>query len=49
MIIFLAIMAAVFGTFVIGENNKEKRDAYSFCFAVSVLSGVAYKLIITIV
>lgn len=49
MIIFLAVMAAVFGTFVIGENNKEKRDAYAFCFAVSVLGGIAYKLITTIV
>ena len=48
MIIFLGIMAALFGCFALVECNKDKRDSYAFCFAVSVMGIVAYKLICTL-
>lgn len=47
MVIFLGIMAALFGLSVLTEAVKEKRDTYAFCFAASVLGVVAYKLITT--
>jgi len=47
MIIFLGIMAALFGLSVLTEAVKEKRDAFAFCFATSVIGIVAYKLITT--
>ena len=49
MIIFLGIMAALFGLSVLVENDKGKRDSFSFCFAASVLGIVAYKLILFMV
>jgi hypothetical protein len=48
MIIFLGIMAALFGLSVLTEATKEKRDAFAFCFAASVIGIVAYKLIIAL-
>ena len=45
MNIFLGIMAALFGLSVLTEATKEKRDAFAFCFAASVIGIVAYKLI----
>ena len=47
MIIFFGIMAALFGLSVLIEEHKEKRDAFAFCFAASILGIVAYKLITT--
>ena len=48
MVIFLGIMAALFCIFTINEPAKDKRETYAFCFAVSVLGIVAYKLIVTL-
>lgn len=45
MNIFLGIMAAVFGVFVLGENDNSKRETYAWCFGISALGMVVLKLI----
>lgn len=48
MIIFLEIMAALFGLSALTEiSNDNRRKTYAFCFAASVVGIVAYKLICT--
>lgn len=47
MIILLGIFASMFGLSVLVEAHKDKRDAFTFCFAACVLGIVAYKLIAT--
>lgn len=45
MTIFLGIMAALFGVFVINENDKDKRELYALCFGISTLGMVALKVL----
>lgn len=45
MSLFLGIMAALFGIFVLNENDNGKRETYAWCFGISALGMVVLKLI----
>ena len=45
MMIFLGVMATLFGGFTMVEGNKDKRESYSLCFCISVLGMIAIKIL----
>ncbi len=45
MVLFLGVMAALFGIFTINECAKDKRDTYAMCFGISVLGMIVLKVI----
>lgn len=45
MSLFLGIMAALFGIFVLNENDNSERETYAWCFGISALGMVALKVL----